>query len=174
VTQQQSLFAEEHKTVSDAFSENAEIVFSLGDTLDILKTCPDGFAKLIITSPPYNIGKEYEFQMNLNRYLSDLKPVLEQVVRVLAVDGSLCWQVGNYVKNKEVFPLDIYFYPIFKELGLKLRNRVIWTFEHGLHCSVRFSGRYETLLWFTKSDNYVFNLDPVRVPSKYPGVVFWR
>jgi len=54
-------------------------------------------------------------------------------------------------------------------MGLKLRNRIIWHFEHGLHASRRFSGRYETLLWFTKGDDYTFNLDAVRVPSKYPG-----
>jgi site-specific DNA-methyltransferase (adenine-specific)/adenine-specific DNA-methyltransferase len=73
------------------------------------------------------------------------------------------------VENGEVFPLDIFYYDIFKRNGLFLRNRIIWHFEHGLHTQKRFSGRYETLLWFTKSDNYVFNLDPVRVPSKYPG-----
>jgi adenine-specific DNA-methyltransferase len=50
-----------------------------------------------------------------------------------------------------------------------MRNRIIWHFEHGLHCSRRFSGRYETIIWFTKTDDYVFNLDPVRVPQKYPG-----
>jgi DNA modification methylase len=68
----------------------------------------------------------------------------------------------------------MYFYPIFKKLGLKLRNRIVWTFEHGLHCSLRFSGRYETLLWFTKSDDYIFNLDSVRVPSKYPGKTHFK
>jgi DNA modification methylase len=77
--------------------------------------------------------------------------------------------VGNYVEKGEVYPLDTYYYDIFKDLGLSLRNRIIWHFGHGLHASKRFSGRYETLLWFTKSDEYVFNLDPVRVPSKYPG-----
>ena len=50
-----------------------------------------------------------------------------------------------------------------------LRNRIIWHFGHGLHASKRFSGRYETILWFTKSKEYLFNLDAVRVPSKYPG-----
>jgi DNA modification methylase len=124
---------------------------------------------LIISSPPYNIGKEYEVQQKLEQYLESLEPILTELVRVLSPNGSLCWQVGNYVDESEVFPLDIYFYPIFKKLGLHLRNRIIWTFEHGLHCSVRFSGRYETLLWFTKTGNYTFNLDPVRVPSKYPG-----
>jgi adenine-specific DNA-methyltransferase len=60
-------------------------------------------------------------------------------------------------------------YDCFKENGLRLRNRIVWHFGHGLHCSNRFSGRYETINWFTKSDDYVFNLDAVRVPQKYPG-----
>ncbi|HOX37276.1 MAG TPA: site-specific DNA-methyltransferase [Candidatus Brocadiia bacterium] len=166
---QPSLFPENRKIISDQFSDIADAVFSCGDSYQTLKTCPDGFAKLIITSPPYNIGKEYETQTKLERYLDGLRPIIEQLVRILSTDGSLCWQVGNYVENAEVFPLDIYYYPIFKKLGLHLRNRIIWTFEHGLHCSVRFSGRYETLLWFTKSEDYTFNLNPVRVPAKYPG-----
>jgi adenine-specific DNA-methyltransferase len=55
------------------------------------------------------------------------------------------------------------------DFGLKMRNRIVWHFEHGLHCSKRFSGRYETINWFTKTDNYIFNLDEVRVPQKYPN-----
>jgi DNA modification methylase len=66
------------------------------------------------------------------------------------------------------------YYPIFKSLGLQLRNRIIWHFGHGLHTSKRFSGRYETVLWFTKSDQYTFNLDPVRIPSKYPGKLAYK
>jgi DNA modification methylase len=163
-----------NKKIAETFSAESEIVVSCGGALDILQSCPAKFAKLIITSPPYNIGKEYETQTNLEKYLKEIEPVLDQLVRVLAPDGSLCWQVGNYVEDKEVFPLDVYFYPLFKKLGLKLRNRIVWTFEHGLHCSVRFSGRYETLLWFTKGDRYVFNLDSVRIPSKYPGKTHFK
>src|SRR2546421_11649877 len=81
----------------------------------------------------------------------------------------MCWQTGNYIDEGEVFPLAVYYYHIFKKHGFKLRNRIIWHFEHGLHASKRFSGRYETLLWFTKGDTYTFNLDSIRVPSKYPG-----
>lgn len=50
-----------------------------------------------------------------------------------------------------------------------LRNRIIWTFGHGLNSVNRFSGRHETIMWFTKGDQTVFNLDEVRVPQKYPG-----
>ena len=58
---------------------------------------------------------------------------------------------------------------MFKNAGFRLRNRIVWHFGHGLHASKRLSGRYETLLWFSKTDNYTFNLDEIRVPSKYPG-----
>jgi adenine-specific DNA-methyltransferase len=153
---------------------DSRIVLAQGDALDALQRIPDHFAKLVITSPPYNLGKEYEKRMKLDDYIGALHPVLEQLVRVLSPSGSLCWQVGNYVQDSEVFPLDIYFYPIFKRLGLQLRNRVIWHFGHGLHCTYRFSGRYETLLWFTKTDDYTFNLDHVRVPSKYPGKTHYK
>ena len=65
--------------------------------------------------------------------------------------------------------MDIFYYPVFKKLGMKSHNWIIWRFGHGLHSSKRFSGQYETILWFTKPDDYIFNLDAVRVPSKYPG-----
>lgn len=160
--------------VASSFDPAAEVVIAEGDCLGILQSLPHGFAKLIITSPPYNIGKAYEKATPLSQYLDSLDSVLEQIIRVLSADGSLCWQVGNYVADGEVFPLDIYFYQRFKAKGLKLRNRIIWHFEHGLHASKRFSGRYETLLWFTKTDSYTFNLDPVRVPSKYPGKTHFK
>ncbi len=141
------------------------------DALSFLKELPDNSVKLIVTSPPYNIGKEYEVATSLTAYLDNLKPIIQEMYRVLAQDGSICWEIGNYVdpNTSEVYPLDIYYYSIFKELGMQLRNRIIWHFGHGLQCEKRFSGRYETILWFSKSDSYTFNLDDVRIPSKYPG-----
>jgi DNA modification methylase len=156
-------------TIAESFDPNAEAVVLAGNSEETLKMLPRGSMKLIITSPPYNIGKAYERPAALSEYLKNLTPIVDQLIRVLAEDGSLCWQVGNYVENSEIFPLDIFYYPYFKERGLKLRNRIVWYFDHGLHASKRFSGRYEVLLWFTKSDEYTFNLDSVRVPSKYPG-----
>ena len=169
-----SLFTLQEKNITDSFTPDADVVFAAGDSLDILSDCPDGFAKLIITSPPYNIGKEYESQTELAHYLASIRPILAELCRVLSPDGSLCWQVGNFVDKGEVFPLDMYYYPIFKEMGLHLRNRIVWTFGHGLHCSHRFSGRYETMLWFTKSAEYTFHLDSIRVPSKYPGKTHYK
>lgn len=140
-----------------------------GDVNDFLPTIPDRSISLIITSPPYNIGKEYEKRLAIDEYLDTQTTIIEQFYRILKDDGHICWQVGNYVKDGEVYPLDIYYYPIFKKLNFQLRNRIIWHFGHGLHASKRFSGRYETILWFSKTKDYYFNLDAVRVPAKYPG-----
>lgn len=160
--------------ISGNYEEDADIVVCLGDTLAFLRALPSKLFRLIITSPPYNLGKQYEEPKALSDYLIEQEQVIDELIRCLADDGSLCWQVGNFVDVGEVFPLDTLFYPIFKRHGLKLRNRIIWHFGHGLHASRRFSGRYETLLWFTKSDRYVFNLDRVRVPAKYPGKTFYK
>ncbi|MCI0487752.1 MAG: site-specific DNA-methyltransferase [Blastocatellia bacterium] len=160
--------------IASAFRPEADAVIAPGACLETLRALPPGFAKLIITSPPYNLGKVYEKATDLEDYLEALNPIVSELVRVLSPEGSVCWQVGNYVEKGEVFPLDIFYYPFFKSHGLKLRNRIVWHFEHGLHASKRFSGRYETLLWFTKSDTYTFNLDSVRVPSKYPGKTYFK
>ncbi|MGC9292535.1 MAG: DNA-methyltransferase [Acidobacteriaceae bacterium] len=156
-------------TIASTFDPQAEAVILEGDSAGLLATLPSRSMKLIITSPPYNIGKAYETATGLDDYLQNLTPIVDQLVRILDEDGSICWQVGNYVEHSEIFPLDIFYYPFFKKRGLKLRNRLVWYFDHGLHASKRFSGRYEVLLWFTKGDEYIFNLDSVRVPSKYPG-----
>lgn len=138
------------------------------DNLDFMRSLKKGSMKLIVTSPPYNIGKSYEKRTSNEVYLEQQVATIAEAVRLLHPEGSICWQVGNHVDDGEIFPLDILLYPYFKANGLKLRNRIVWTFGHGLHCQKRFSGRHETILWFTKSDDYTFNLDPMRVPSKYP------
>lgn len=157
------------KTISPVFDPAAELVLYHGDAGEFIDTIPDEMVKLIITSPPYNLGKEYEDKVSIEHYLEEQARTIGKFSRILHPQGSICWQVGNFVENSEVYPLDIYYYPIFKRLGYQLRNRIIWHFEHGLHTSKRFSGRYETILWFSKGSDHTFNLDPVRIPSKYPG-----
>jgi DNA modification methylase len=156
-------------SIQEIYHDSNVVTLHQGDSRTFLKSIPDGAISLVVTSPPYNIGKVYERKQDITAYLTEQEVVIAELVRILAQQGSICWQTGNYVDEGEVFPLDIYYYPLFKKYGLKLRNRIVWHFEHGLHASKRFSGRYETLLWFTKSDEYTFNLDSVRVPSKYPG-----
>jgi adenine-specific DNA-methyltransferase len=158
----------------DKYSSKADIIINNGSCYDFVKTVPDKSVTLVITSPPYNIGKKYEKKSSLNEYYLRQEQIIGECVRILADNGSICWQIGNFVENSEIVPLDIFLYPIFQKHNLKLRNRIIWRFGHGLHASKRFSGRYETILWFTKTDNYIFNLDAVRIPQKYPQKKYFK
>ena len=160
--------------IAKHYHDENDVTLFHGDCLEFLKRLPRNSVQLVITSPPYNVGKKYERRESLIRYLNLQRLVIAECVRVLRTGGSLCWQVGHCVgENNEIIPLDLLLHPIFAEherdTKLRLRNRIVWHFEHGLHCTRRFSGRHETLLWYTKGDNYIFNLDDVRVPQKYPG-----
>ncbi len=169
-TAQVSLLPHKKIKISNQYDKSADAILFHGDRLGLMKKLPDNSVKLIVTSPPYNIGKEYEKRRSLDIYLAEQEETIKEAVRVMTDDGSICWQVGNHIgKDGEVFPLDALMYVIGKKFDLKLRNRIVWRFGHGLHCTKRFSGRHETIVWFTKSDSYTFNLDPVRVPQKYPG-----
>ncbi len=160
--------------LAGAYEPEADVCLYHGDCLELLEQVPSRAAQLVVTSPPYNIGKSYEKRQPLDEYIEGQRVVIARCSELLCDGGSICWQVGNYVDDGEVSPLDALLYPLFKAQGLKLRNRIIWHFGHGLHCSRRFSGRYETILWFTRGDDYVFNLDAVRVPQKYPGKRYYK
>jgi adenine-specific DNA-methyltransferase len=160
--------------ITGCFDPDADAIIYEGDCLDLISRTPPEFVQLIVTSPPYNIGKVYENRLILKDYLAQQEEVIAKCHRILKSTDSICWQVGNYIDNGEIIPLDILLYPIFSSLGLKLRNRIIWHFGHGLHASKRFSGRYEVILWFTKTDKYTFNLDSIRVPQKYPNKRYFK
>lgn len=155
--------------ISDKFSLDEEVVLYEGDVRDLLSSLPDESVQLVVTSPPYNLGKEYEERTSLSDYREFHREVVNELVRVLKPEGSICWEIGNYVDDGEILPLDYIFHDLMSSHDLQLRNRIIWRFRHGLHCSKRFSGRHEVILWYTKSDDYVFNLDPVRAPQRYPN-----
>jgi len=157
--------------VAGTYSKLNDLTIRHGDCLRFLRTLPPRSVQLVLTSPPYNVGKEYETRQTLEEYLSFQADVIDECIRLLKPGGSLCWQLGNrFGERRELVPLDALLYPIFSARHeLQLRNRIVWHFGHGLHCQSRFSGRYETVLWYTKGDLYEFNLDAVRVPQKYPG-----
>lgn len=144
--------------------------------IDIFPTIEDESLDLTITSPPYCIGKAYDIHTTIEGFLEINEPVIKEVYRKTKPGGSICWQVGHHVKDGEIIPLDFIVYDCFRRLcpDAKLRNRIIWHFEHGANCRKRFSGRHETILWFTKGKDYYFDLDPVRVKQKYPGKKYYK
>jgi adenine-specific DNA-methyltransferase len=132
---------------------------------------PDDSVDITITSPPYCIGKVYESESTTTEdFIRTQKEILPEIIRITKPGGSICWQTGSHVTDGAVFPLDFAIYDILRHYNeITLRNRIVWTFGHGLHSTARFSGRHETVLWFTKGNEYQFNLDSIRVPQKYPG-----
>jgi len=162
------------ENITTSFDEGKKYCLWHMDAKTFLKNAPQKLEfSLIVSSPPYNLGKSYEQKEPILDYVRYQASIIDQLVPRLKVGGSLCWQVGNYVEKNEIMPLDILLYPIFKQHNLQLRNRIVWRFGHGLHNTKRFSGRYEVILWFTKTQNnkpdYTFNLNSVRISSKYPG-----
>lgn len=126
--------------------------FIVGDCLEHLKKISTGTVKLVFSSPPYNIGKQYEKTQALTDYLKFQGSVIDQLCRVVCTDGAVCWQVGNHVSDGTINPLDLEVEPLFSKNGFLLRRRFVWSFGHGLHCSYRFSGRYETVVVFSRRE----------------------
>lgn len=142
--------------------------------MDLLRSLPDESVDLVVSSPPYNIGKEYEARVELEHYLDQQRRVLTECARVLKKSGSIFWQVGSFAENGLLIPLDIKFFPILEDLGLLPRNRIVWVRQHGLHATKKFSGRHETVLWFSKGKDHYFDLDAIRVPQKWQNKKSYR
>lgn len=158
------------------YSDKNMVTLHNGNCIELLKKLPDESVDLVVTSPPYCIGKAYEDPHDdIETFKKQHKDIFNELYRVVKTGGSICWQIGYHISDKCVIPLDYIVYDIFTSLSkhyehpLILRNRIIWTFGHGLNSSTRFSGRHETILWFTKGQQTIFNLDAVRIPQKYPG-----
>lgn len=158
------------------YREGNKVTLFSGDCLDLLRSLPNESVDLVITSPPYCMRKAYEdTHDDIETFKNQHVKIFNELHRVVKKGGSICWQVGYHVSDKCVIPLDCIIYNIFTSLSENLetpfilRNRIIWTFGHGLNSSKRFSGRHETIMWFTKGKQTIFKLDEIRVPQKYPG-----
>ena len=140
-----------------------------GETLNVLKTLPDKSVQTIITSPSYFLKKEYENKNEIfDNYLENHQKIIKESKRVLKDNGAIFWNVAQTVQDNEILPLGAIFYDIFKKLNFFLKNWIIWKFEGGECPRNRLFGRYENVLWLVKrKDNFIFNIDDVRVPTKW-------
>lgn len=153
-----------------AFNAGAEFVIYNGDCRDMLSALPDGGVDALLSSPPYFMGKSYDRSYSVADFYADMGAIAPDCVRVISKGGALCWQVGMHCLDGVVLPLDYAVFDLFRDFtDLTLRNRIVWHFGHGTHARRRFSGRHETILWYSKGDDYYFDLDAVRVSQKYPG-----
>ncbi len=155
---------------SGALQSGVTAALYLGDCFDLISKLPDDSVDLVITSPPYCIGMEYEKARRVQDFIDAHKRLLPEIIRITKAGGNICWQVGSHVSKQTTYPLDYAVFAILEgNKKVALRNRIIWSFGHGLHGTSRFSGRHETVLWYTKGEDYFFDLDAVRIRQKYPG-----
>jgi len=140
------------------------------DTLRAQNLLPDNLFNLIITSPPYNIGKEYENVVPVEDYVKWTERWTTDACRLLADNGALLLNVG-YVRVEEkgrAVPLP---YLLWDKIPLFLNQEIVWNYSAGVACKNYLSPRNEKILWYVKdAENYVFNLDAIRDQNvKYPN-----
>lgn len=149
-------------------SENIKIEF--GDCRKLIKEINDETIALTVTSPPYNLQKNYgtyKDDVSMENWEVLITDIGKEIHRVLKPNGSFFLNVSPIPdkKTKEIIPLDSVAYYILKKQGFFLRNKIIWHFNNMQNCVNRLSGRWEAVLWFVKDiHNYIFNLEDIRVP----------
>lgn len=143
------------------------------DVLDYLDGINDGSVDLWVTSPPYNVGKDYEQAggtFSLTYYVGWLLQVCSEMARTLTPNGVLCLQVGSTkLPNGAPYPIDLLVTEHLRNMGLHFQNRIIWTQPHGLIPTTRLAERHETILVFSRSHEHAFNPTPARQPQKNPS-----
>ncbi len=141
-----------------------------GDCLEYLQRLKDDSIPLTVTSPPYNIGKEYESIREIDHYLDWCEQWIRQVHRVALNNGSFWLNLG-YVSlecKAKAIPIP---YLLWDRIPFYLVQEIVWNYGAGVAAKRSFSPRNEKFLWYVKNpDEYVFNLDDVRDPNvKYPN-----
>lgn len=138
--------------------------FIEGDCVEIMRAMPSGQVNLVVTSPPYNIQKEYEKNLSLDEYEGSVKRWFSELPRILTADGAAWINVGYTTPTtKTTLPLTYLYYPILREMGLHLIQEVVWRYSGGMAAKHRFSPRSERWQWWVKNPKrYHFDLDAIR------------
>ncbi len=134
-----------------------------GDAIEILKNIPDNSVDLIVTDPPYNLGKNYGNNIDekeWNEYEAFTLNWLKESCRVLKDTGSILVFMGVRFISRLFLLLE-------QELKLRFNGWITWHYTQGMGRKKGFSPRHEDILYFTKSNIFTFNLDAIRVPQKY-------
>ncbi|RLI74016.1 site-specific DNA-methyltransferase [Archaeoglobales archaeon] len=97
----------------------------LGDAKEVLEKLPDNCIHLMVTSPPYNVGKEYDEDLTLGEYLDFLGDILKELYRTLVWGGRVCFNVAN-LGRKPYIPLHAYLIQVFERIGYLMRGEIIW------------------------------------------------
>ena len=134
-----------------------------------MKELPDNSVHLMVTSPPYNVGKEYDKDLSLDEYRELLKSVFKEVYRVLAIGGRACINVAN-LGRKPYIPLHSFIIEDMTKIGFFMRGEIIWNKGSSASPSTAWGSWmsaknptlrdvHEYILVFSKGNNGRFNSD---------------
>lgn len=150
--------------------EDKDVLLYRGESLSMMDQLPDGCIALTVTSPPYNIGKEYEEIRDLDAYLEWTESWTEKVSRITNANGAFWLNLGYFgiPERAKAIPIP---YLVWERIHLFLIQEVVWNYGAGVAGKLFFSPRNEKWLWYVKDPKcYVFNLDEVRDSNvKYPN-----
>lgn len=150
--------------------ETESVAIYKQDCLEAMKQIPEGIIDLTVTSPPYNIGKEYEKNLELEDYLVWCQNWMKEIHRITGEVGTFWLNLGFFEVPEKGLAVPIP-YLLWDKTDFYFMQEVVWNYSAGVACKKRFSPRNEKFLWYVKDKKeYVFNLDDVRDPDvKYPN-----
>ncbi|MBS0015875.1 MAG: site-specific DNA-methyltransferase [Arthrospira sp. SH-MAG29] len=144
------------------------LIYNL-DCLEAMAHLPDEWVALTVTSPPYNIGKEYEKKLPLKDYLNWCQKWIKQIHRITLPHGAFWLNLGylSIPNQAKTIPIP---YLLWDKIPFYLIQEIVWNYGAGVAAKHFFSPRNEKFLWYVKNhDIYTFNLDDVRDKNvKYP------
>lgn len=150
--------------------EAPDVIIYQGDCVEMMKELPAELFNLTVTSPPYNIGKEYEAALEREHYLDWCQEWMSEIHRLTLSTGSFWLNLGYFAVEGKAKCIPIP-YLLWDRNPFFLIQEVVWNYGAGVACRKMFSPRNEKFLWYVKNENdYTFNLDDVRDPNvKYPN-----
>jgi len=165
-----SSFSQAKKLLGTPSYENEGVAIYCQDCIKGMQKLPDSLVNLTVTSPPYNIGKEYESLIETSDYINWCVNWMKEVYRITTENGAFWLNVGYFKVEDKGLAVPIS-YLLWDKTDFYLLQEVIWNYAAGVACKNRFSPRNEKLLWYIKNQKqYTFNLDDVRDPDvKYPN-----
>ncbi|PKO44588.1 MAG: site-specific DNA-methyltransferase [Betaproteobacteria bacterium HGW-Betaproteobacteria-22] len=158
------------KILGEPFCRGEKYAIYNSDCITGMNKLPADLVNLTITSPPYNIGKEYETPLPLNQYLNWCGDWIREIHRVTCLDGAFWLNVG-YVPVDNIAKAMPLTYLLWDKVPFFLIQELVWNYGAGVATKHSLSPRNEKFLWYVKNkDQYTFNLDEIRDPDvKYPN-----
>ncbi len=157
-------------SLGSPYYESDVVLIYNDDCISLMEKLPGNILNLTVTSPPYNIGKEYESIMPLTEYLAWSEEWIEQVYRICSLDGAFWLNLGYLPVSGKAKAIPIP-YLLWDRIPFYMIQEIVWHYAAGVAGKKFFSPRNEKFIWYVKNqNNYIFNLDAVRDPNvKYPN-----